>query len=391
VYVSFDDGEQWQRFDTNLPIAPIHDLHLHGSDLIASTHGRSLWILDDVTALHQMADAAKEPAYLFKPRQTVRFKQYHGYGMKPHTGVSYRMAGPVVYGYKAEDLPNGEKRERLLDAGENPPEGVIVHYALKAKPEGDITLRFLDASGALIKEFSSKEEPKPAEGEEKPKDEMKDPRLMKEPGTNRFVWNMRYPDATKVPDNKGRSGTEELVAGPVAAPGTYQMQLAVDGATYTQSFEIVKDPRVAATLDDLKEQFELGMKIRNKVSETHETILRIRDLREQAEGWAKRSSNQAVKDAAKALKDELTAIESELVQVKSADPRSFPSKLNSRLAVMSGFVESADSAPPQQFHELYADLAARIDAQLARLKQLIAEDVAAFNKVAHESKVEAIA
>ena len=391
VYLSFDEGENWQRFDSNLPITPIHDLHLHGTDLVASTHGRSLWILDDVSALHQMMDAAKGPAYLFKPRETVRFKQYHGYGMKPHTGVSYRMAGPIVYGYKSEELPSGEKRERLLDAGENPPDGVIVHYALKAKPEGDVTLRFLDAAGTLIKEFSSKEEPKPAEGEEKPKDEKKDPRLMKDAGTNRFVWNMRYADATKVPDNKGRSGTEELVAGPVAAPGTYQVQLVVDGTTYTQSFDIVKDPRVGATHEDLQQQFELGMKIRNKVSETHETIIRIRDLREQAEGWAKRSSNQAVKDAAKALKEELTAIESELVQVKSADPRSFPSKLNSRLAVMSSFVESADSAPPQQIHELYEDLSSRIDDQLTRLKKLIAEDVATFNQVAHEAKVEAIA
>jgi photosystem II stability/assembly factor-like uncharacterized protein len=390
VFVSFDDGASWQRLESNLPVAPIHDLHLHGTDLVAATHGRSLWILDDVTALHQLTDAAHQPAYLFKPRTTVRFKQYHGYGMKPHTGVSYRMAGPAVYAYRAEEMPNGEKRERLLDAGENPPEGVIVHYALKQKPEGDVVLRLLDAAGALIKEFSSKEEPKPAEGEEKPKDEKKDPRLLKEAGTNRFVWNMRYPDATKVPDNKGRSGTEELVAGPVAAPGTYQAQLVVDGATYTQPFEIVKDPRVTATLDDLKRQFELGMKVRNKVSETHETIIRIRELRDQADGWLKRSSNQAVKDAAKALREELTAIESELIQVKSADPRSFPSKLNSRLAVISQFVESADSAPPQQFYELYEDLAARIDAQLARVKKLVAKDVAAFNQVAHDAKLEAI-
>ena len=99
MYVSFDDGANWQRFNSNLPIAPIHDLHVKGTDLIAATHGRSLWILDDLTPLHQMHDAMNTGTFLFKPRQTVRFKAYKGYGSKPYKATSYRMAGPVVYGY----------------------------------------------------------------------------------------------------------------------------------------------------------------------------------------------------------------------------------------------------------------------------------------------------
>jgi hypothetical protein len=349
--------------------------------------------------LYQITDdKTKEDAHLFKPRTTTRFKVYKGFGGKPSTGVSYRMAGPVVYSFRQKELPTGEKKEKLLDVGENPPDGVIVHYWLKEKPEGDITLSFYDSTGKLIREFTSKkpEEKKPDDprAPQEPKPEDTEPHPSKEAGANRFVWNLRYPDATKLPDHKGRMGTDQLVAGPVVVPGTYRVDLKVGDKTYTQSFEVVKDPRVSATQDDLQIQFDLLLQVRDKLSETHETILQIRHIREQANALAKYveglASAQAVKDAAKKLSDELCAIEDELVQIRSEDPRSFPSRLNTRMAALASFADSADALPPRQVHETFDDLSARIDAQIGRYQKLVNDDVAAFNRLVRESGVEAI-
>ncbi len=409
IYVSFDDGEHWQRMNEptkddstqNLPITPIHDLIINGTDLVVATHGRSFWILDDITPLHQMADGGSQiadgTAHLFKPRDTVRFKVYKGFGTKPGAAVNYGRAGTVVYSYRQKELPTNQKKEQLLDAGENPPDGVVIYYWLKDKPEGDLTLTFSDESGQLIREFTSKkeEERKDDPRAEKNDEEDTDPHPTKEAGANRFVWNLRYADATKIPGNKGRAGTEQLVAGPQVAPGPYTVQLKVGDHTLTQSFAVLKDPRVSASDDDLIAQRDLLLQVRDKLSETHETILQIRHIRDQANAWAKyvdgnTQNSDAVKAAAKKLSDELCAIEDELIQIRSEDPRSFPSKLNSRLAALSSFADSADSRPPQQVHDVFNDLSQRIDEQLARYQQMVNEDIAAFNKLCRESGVEAI-
>ena len=139
VWVSLDDGGSWQRLRANLPVAPIHDLIVKDTDLVVATHGRSFWILDDLTPLHQMTEAvAAADAHLFAPRPTVRWRAYRGHGMKPGPGreVAYRLAGSLGYAFREVKAPTGEKRERPLDAGENPPSGVVVHYWLKEAPAG---------------------------------------------------------------------------------------------------------------------------------------------------------------------------------------------------------------------------------------------------------------
>ena len=241
VWVSLDDGGAWQRLRGNLPVAPIHDLIVKDTDLVVATHGRSFWILDDLSPLHQMADAiASADAHLFAPRPAVRWRAYRGHGMKPgpNREVAYRLAGSIGYAYRQVESPTGEKQERPLDAGENPPNGVIVHYWLKEAPAGDITLAFLDAGGREIRSFTSRRrdaarEPAPADaspgagGGEEPRPEQDasvgapddEPRPTKNAGANRFVWNLRGPDATELPDNKGRGGTAEMLAGPRMPPG----------------------------------------------------------------------------------------------------------------------------------------------------------------------------
>jgi hypothetical protein len=393
-------------------VAPIHDLIVKDTDLVVATHGRSFWILDDLSPLHQMADAvASADTHLFVPRPVVRWRAYRGHGMKsgPNREVAYRLAGSMGYAYRQIESPTGEKQERLLDAGENPPNGVTVHYWLKEAPAGDITLAFLDAGGRDIRSFTSRrrggarqdattdasvgagggEEPRQEEDASvgAPDDE---PRLTKNAGANRFVWNLRAPDAARLPDNKGRGGTAEMLAGPRMPPGSYQARLTVGGRTLTQPFAILKDPRVQATDEDLREQFTWAKKAHDLLNRVHAAVLTLRDVRAQAEAWASRVDSPAVKEASRALARKLTAVEEELIQVRSDNPRMFPAKLNTRVATLMPLVEYSDSAPTQALRELIDSLALRAGMELAKLDRCLAEDVTAFNAICRDASVPAI-
>ncbi len=390
VWVSLDEGGSWQRLRSNLPVTPIHDLIVKDTDLVVATHGRSFWILDDLTPLHQMADGiASGDAHLFAPRPVVRWRAYRGHGMKPGPGreVAYRLAGSIGYAYRQVESPTGEKQERLLDAGENPPSGVIVHYWLRDVPADDITLTFLDADGREIRSFTSRRSDAARDGAAAGDDE---PRLTKEAGANRFVWNLRGPDATRLPDNKGRGGSIEMLAAPRLPPGSYQARLTVGDRTLTQGFEVVKDPRVQATDEDLREQFAWAKRSHDLLIRLHDAVLALRDVRAQAEAWAGRIATPAVKDAAAALARTLTSIEGELIQVQSENPRMFPAKLNSRVATLVPFVEHSDAAPTAALRELTESLDLRAGMELAKLDRCLAEDVPAFNALCREAGVAAI-
>jgi photosystem II stability/assembly factor-like uncharacterized protein len=399
LYVSFDDGAHWQPLQLNLPTVPIHDLVVKGTDLVVATHGRSFWILDDITPLHQLRDEIlNAPVHLFTPRPTIRFATSRGFPHTPLAGNNYRMVGPNTATYRPKEKPNGEKVEVYRDAGQNPPDGVIVSYYLKQQPEGEVQLTFLDTQGNAIKTFSSavKEEKPAGDGNAAtPKrEEKKEPRVLKEVGLNRFVWNMRYEDARKVDGYVTPQGT---LPGPAAAPGQYQVRLTVGDETSTESFEIRRDPRMPATDEDLAAQFALLLKIRDKVSETHDAINTLRSIRQQVEEWERRVQDQensaAITDAGKALKEKLTAIEEELIQVKvknRGETLNLPIKLNAKMAGLSGPVGSADAAPTRQAYEVFDDLSARIDEQLRQLDAIVATDVAAFNALIRDSALPAI-
>ncbi|MCI0546243.1 MAG: glycosyl hydrolase, partial [Candidatus Rokubacteria bacterium] len=205
-----------------------------------------------------------------------------------------------------------------------------------------------------------------------------------------FVWNLRGPDATKLPDNNGRGGTLELLAGPRVPPGAYQVRLTVNGRTVTQRFEVVKDPRVPATDAELREQFRWAKQAHDLLGRVHAAVLTLRDVRAQAEAWAGRVEAPAIKTAAAALARVLTAIEDELVQVRSDDPRMFPSKLNSRIATVVPLIEYSDAAPTHALRELTESLARRAEVELARLDRCLGDDVARFNALCREAGVGAI-
>jgi len=242
-----------------------------------------------------------------------------------------------------------------------------------------------DKKGKAIKE-SSEFYPNP--------DEKRTDVVTANEGMNRFVWNMRYPDAVEVPGAINWGGS---VAGPKAPPGKYQVRLSVAGKVVsTQPFEIRKDPRVEIADADFAAQFELLQKINAKVTETHKAINAVRDLKKQINSAVDRLSADAdkptakglaLKEAAKPLLDSLNAVENELIQTKlksSQDVLNYPVRLNNKMMALGSMVASADSRPTKQMLEMFADLSVRIDTQLARLKPLLSEGVAKFNKAAQE-------
>jgi photosystem II stability/assembly factor-like uncharacterized protein len=378
LWVSFDDGARWETLQMNLPVVPITDLAVHARerDLVAATQGRSFWILDDLTVLHQYMDkreAVKTAAQLFEPEP------------------AYRMAGGR---FRAQ--PGGT-------AGENPPAGVVLTYSLPEKPKEEVTIEILDAAGKQIRKFSSKQEPRPAAGagdsgagEEGPQRGAPAPSAVPvEKGLNQFVWDMRYPDAVSFPGLILWAGSTR---GPLAPPGKYEARLAVDGKTLDTAFEIRKDPRVPATQQEFEKQLTLLLQIRDKLSETHEAIIQIRDLRRQINDLADRYKDlpdgKTIGEAAKELVKKLTAVEEELYQTKlqsNQDPLNYPIKLNNKLAALAGIVASADAAPTDQSYQLHEELTSKINAQLRTLQGLVEKDLAGFNKLVRDKNVPAVA
>jgi hypothetical protein len=371
-----------------LPRVPVYDLVIKDNDLIAATHGRSFWVLDDLTQLHQItSDLAERPFHLLEPRTTCRLRSPFR-ARKPVAGKSYRLATGADVTYTETRGPEGETVRKFLDAGQNPPDGVIITYYLKEKREDEVTLSFLDTQEQLIKTFSSKPPEVGAQDAGPLPEDVPEPRVRAEAGMNRFVWNLRYPLARKVPGDKS---VDDVLVGPLAPPGTYQVKLTVGDQSQTQTFQIIKEPRVAAQQEDFDAQFQLLIKIRDKLSETHDSINKLRSIRRQVEEWVRRAEGspaaEAVSSAADALKEKLSAIENELVQVKfkgARDRLDLPVKLNRKLAELSSVVASADFAPTRQTYEVFDHLTGRIDPQLQQLQEVIQQDVTRFINLVRE-------
>ncbi|TMF73451.1 MAG: glycosyl hydrolase [Chloroflexi bacterium] len=407
VYVSFDDGARWNRLGGNLPVVPIHDMVVKDSDLVLGTHGRSFWVLDDLSAIRQLAaEAVKGKARLFTPRPTVRFRTDMGFPQPPKLGKNYRMTGATIVTYRQVEKPTGEKAQVNIDSGQNPPDGVLVSYWLREKPEGEATLTFMDAKGKQIRQFkSAPPEPKEKKGEQpltpeqRRSEEIKkarEPKVPKEAGLNRFAWNMRYPDAARVEDDPTWESAEATLAGPIAAPGQYRVRLEVGGERHEAAFEIRKDPRVSATQADFDAQFALRMRIRDKLTEVHEAINAIRALRAQIDGWEKRaegSGGARLRRAAGALKTKMAGVEEELIQVKAKsrqDTLNYPAKLNLKIGGLAMAVGGADFAPTKAMYDVFDDVSKRAETQLTKWRAIAKTDVPAFDKLVRGSGVPAV-
>jgi len=284
----------------------------------------------------------------------------------------------------------------MLDAGSNPPDGVVVHYFLEAKSDNEATITFHDSKGEEIKSFSSvrqekkKGSGKSATGEKK----REDPLVRVEAGMNRFIWDMRYPDARQVDID---DATDHGLAGPHAPPGAYAVHLTVGGRTQTQEFEIRKDPRIPATQEDLQAQFDLLIAMRDRISDTHDAINQIVRVKKQVDEWVGRAVSEAARDAVskagEELKDKLSAVEDQLIQYKTIgglDRISHPAKLNAKIREISTVPSTADYGPTQGTLGVFGDLSERLDVQFDALKSVIENDLPVFINVVHELEIPAI-
>ncbi len=371
VYVSFNDGDSWQKLNLNLPITPVRDLQVQKreKDLVVATHGRAFWVLDDITPLYEIMDKnVKGDKYLFKPRP------------------AYRMQG-------------GQRESKTT--GTNAPNGVLVRYYLKSKSGKELQLQFLDDKNDTIITYSSLKNPK-GEPMKVAKEFYQDTTKQKadfvtnKAGMSSFTWNMRYPDATDVVGtNVMWAGSGEGVR---ALPGNYKVRLIEDKAIVgEQSFEIKKDPRSNATDADLKEQFDLHQKINRKVDEAHKAINQIRAIRKQINGYIEVVSDSTLanqlKKRAKPITTSLDELEATLMQPKAKAPQdvlAYPIRLNDKMAGLGSMVSDGESKPTKASYVVYDDLSKQIDAAVGKVREIADNDVAGFNAFIKELEIPAI-
>lgn len=354
IWISFDDGSSWSKFQLNLPPVPIHDLAVKNDNLIAATHGRSFWMIDDLTPLHQLSnDMTGKDFHLFKPMP------------------SYRMVGGSGF---------GEVNRKL--EGENHPGGVMVHFFLKNvddKSEGK--LDFLQMDGQLIKSYSNKAKEKTDQ-------------LAIKKGGNRFVWNMRYPGYKTFP-GMVYYGSPNL--GPKAVPGKYKVRFTINGQASEQEFEILKDPRVTITQEDFQAQFDFLVKVRDKVSEANQGVMDIRKIKEDL-GYVKNKVGtdpqyKDLNETVKKFEDQLTAIENNIHQTKNRsvqDALNYGIKLNNRLAHLVVEQGQGDYRPTQQGEAVRQELNKKIDAELQSLRSVINSNVDTINKIIKDKGIEMV-
>ncbi len=362
LYISYDDGDHWLPFQLNLPAVPVTDIAFQKQqdDMILATQGRSFYALDDlplVRALNPASFQRSSDLFLFPVKRAIRIDGDNGF---------------------SRPSPN---------EGANPPNGAVIYYYLKSKPEGELKLRFLTADGKLVREVSTK--PKGDQGVE---DEDFGPRntpLPAKAGLNRFVWNLRYEDATGFP---GLLMWDGSLSGPIATPGDYKVELVVNGKTLSQNFTVIKDPRAPTTQEDFDKQLALALKIRDRVTDANSSIVAIRAAKDQLKPYLTVSNDQ-VKKSAKDLTDQLTTIEETIYQTKlkaDEDALNFPIRINNKLASVENVVEDTDVAPTAQSYEVFDQLSAQLQTQLDQLHKIETTGIADFNKLVRDQNIPAI-
>jgi photosystem II stability/assembly factor-like uncharacterized protein len=349
MYISFDDGISWNPFQLNLPLVPITDLTIKNNNLIAATQGRSLWLIDDLTPLHQLNDQVNNASFkLFKPID------------------SYRMGR----------VSRGTPR----NAGKNHHNGIEVFFNVDdnlLNENTTISLQFLDKEKNLIKEFNNKSD---------------DNKLEVNNEKNSFIWDMRYNDA------KGFDGLIMWAAslrGPIASPGKYHVKLIVNDESEEQSFNILKDPRSNSTEGDLEEQFNFLISIRDKVSDIHQTIIDIRLIRSQLNDLKSKISDKypEVQNTINDIISRITLVEEKLYQTKNRsgqDPLNFPIRLNNKLAHLTSVASVGNFKPTDQMYNVRDELIGLIDVELKMWNNIKENDLVKLNSTILENNIQLI-
>lgn len=372
MYVSFNDGGAWQKFQQNLPIVPITDLTIKDDHLIAATQGRAFWIIDDITPLHQIVTAPD-----FMSKGNLAEKALHLFQPAP----SYRMSGGSFKGSKT--------------AGENHPNGTVVHFFLKNKPgeKDTVALAILEADGDTVKLFSNQKLPAAWENRGGKLSGLK-------AGSNSFVWNHRYADAEKF---DGMILWSYDLEGPKAVPGTYRVRVSAAGKSEEQTFRILTDPRTNVSGQTFAQQFDFVQSVGAKLTEAHRAIKEIRNVRSQTKtlveglpspvGEGPGARLKPIRTLAAKMDSTMTAVEEAIYQTKnrsSQDPLNFPVRLNDKLANLMGQTQEGDFPPTQQATEVREMLFRLTDEQVAKWKAVKERDLPELNRLVRELGVDLI-
>ena len=341
----------------------MRDLTVHGNDLIAATHGRAFWVIDDVSPLRELSAAVmRKPVHLFQPAPAM--------------------------------LWDGGGWQRKGAAGENPPPGALVDYWLRDRPAAGtaVTVQFLDGKGMLIRSFTTKTDssrtptdsvPARTVGTDSIAYHAADsiPRL--QPGTNRFHWNLRYPNARELRNTVIDEGT---LSGPRVPPGTYTVRLVVGRDTSSRQFAVVADPRSTSSTADLVAQFDAAQRVRGRLNELVDRVERLEDLQVQLDARVAQTKDQAyakqVADAATAARVKLETVRDQLYEIGChVDQCTLdqPVRLYNWFITLNSQLQQGAYAPTQQHGEIFTDLSTKLDVQLRTLDQIEADDIAKFN------------
>jgi hypothetical protein len=377
VWVSFDDGAKWEPLQLNLPRVSVRDLKVHQNDLIAATHGRAFWVIDDLSPLRQLADSVTRKAvHLFQPSTAVLWWGGGGRG-----------------------------------AGENPPSGVSVDYWFREVPAAKVTLDFLDQSGTVLRSFSSgAAERKDSSAVPVTTDSIakattagakdslayypSDSVVQTRQGTNRFVWNLRLVNANRI---KNTVIDEGHLGGPAVLPGNYSVRLVVGADTMRRTFSVIADPRVTSTPAELAAQFDIAKRVVARINEIGENVARVEDLQAQLDARVSQTKDQPyasrVADMAKGVRAKLEAIRAELYEIGCHVDQctlDMPVKLYNWFITLNAQVQQGAYAPTKQHEEIYTDLKGKLDAQLRGLEAIENGDLASFNRLMQELGVPSV-
>jgi photosystem II stability/assembly factor-like uncharacterized protein len=360
IYVSFDDGNHWQSLRLNLPPSSMRDLVVHGDDVVVGTHGRSFWILDNIVPLRQISpQIANSDAYLFEPQLTYRMRRNNN-----------------------TDTPLPPE----IPAGENPPDGAMLDYWLKATSE-HVKLEVLDEAKNIVRSFTSDDQLEPVDEKELvvPTYWVRPSRkLSNEAGMHRFVWDLHYPppDALEheYPISAIYRDTPRYPLGPRALPGKYTVQLTAGGKTLIQTLVVKMDPRVKTPADELRQQFELETKISAAMHQDYVALMEVRRLRNQI-GKLKSSATAGAPASIQTLDEKAALLEGGSGSTFLNDAAGVSLvRLNSGLNQLLAAVDSADTAPTSQAAAMFNEVSRALEKQLAAWNQIKTSELPALNQ-----------
>jgi len=363
VQFSTDDGATWKPLKLNLPTSPVHDLVVKDNDLVIATHGRSLWILDDLTPLRSLSpQLAAQEVFLLPIMDAVRWRYHQGGGRDA--------------------------------AGENPPNGAIIDYHLNKKPNGDVTMDILDAHGAKVATLSSKKEAAGSGGDEEEGFRRRGGGQAipaPEAGVNRLVWDLTYAGPKRIPGAMGWPPAP--MTGPLVNPGVYTIKLTVAGKTQSQPLLVRADPRLHVSQADLDEQLHLALKIRDDISRLSEMVKEIRSVKEQLNAklalWKENPRAKELSKQGRDLIEKLDALEGKLHNPKAKIVYDLlaqrgGAQLYSQLSYLLGTVMESDNAPTQGVRTLYAQESKRLHELDGRLTELLSGELKKLNESARQ-------